>query len=236
MTRPDRVLVVEDETATRQLITNYLEKEGFEVSEAATGQACREALRRRSPDVVLLDINLPDGDGLEIAREIRAGSATGLIFVTHRSDEVDRIVGLELGGDDYLTKPINLRELLARVRSVLRRRGAAVAAEEAQRDVVTFDGWMLDFTRRELADSRGNPVRLTRGEFDLLAAVVHAAGRPVARDYLVEVVATGDSDASTRTVDTLVSRLRRKVEEAPREPRLIVTVQGIGYKMGVPVE
>ena len=236
MAQMETILVVEDEAATRTMVVEYLRDEGYEVREAENIAQGREALQRGPADIVLLDINLPDGDGLSVGRELRAKGETGLIFVTRRDSEVDRVVGLELGGDDYVVKPINLRELLARVRSVLRRRRSALDATSVRSGVRTFGGWLIDLTRRELSDPVGEPVRLTRGEFDLLAALVHGGGRPITRDYLIEVVTNSDADTTTRTVDTLVSRLRRKVEPDPRHPEMIVTVQGVGYKLAVPVD
>ena len=230
--RRDRLIVVEDDPVTRTMIARYFAEEGFEVEEAGTGAECRRALKRSPADLLFIDIQLPDGDGFDLAREIRATSAVGIIFVTQKDSEVDRVVGLELAGDDYVTKPVKLRELLARSRALLRRRGMERDAAR-HNSVVTFDSWLLDQTRRELTTRDGTPVRVTRGEFDLLAALVQANGRPLSRDYLVEVVSNRDTDVGDRTVDALVARLRRKLQTPTGAPPVIVTVTGVGYKLGV---
>jgi two-component system torCAD operon response regulator TorR len=232
--RRDRLIVVEDDPVTRAMISGYFADHGFEVEEAGAGGECRQALRRRSADLVFIDIQLPDCDGVELAKEVQATSNAGIIFVTGRDTEVDRIVALELAGDHYVTKPINLRDLMARARSLLRRR--ASDREAARRGMtVTFGGWMIDLIRRELASIGGVPVRLTRAEFDLLAALVDADGRPLSREYLIEVVSNRDADVDARSVDALVARLRRKLVGGGEQP-VIVTVTGIGYKLAVPVE
>ncbi|MGO4725695.1 MULTISPECIES: response regulator [unclassified Inquilinus] len=231
-TRRDRLVVVEDDPVTRSMIARYFAEQGFEVEEAATGAECRRALKQRPADLIFIDIQLPDGDGFDLAREIRAASAVGIIFVTQKDSEVDRILGLELAGDDYVTKPVKLRELLARARSLLRRR--ELERDSARgRTVITFDSWLLDQTRRELTTRDGVPVRVTRGEFDLLAALVQANGRPLSRDYLIEVVSNRDTEVGDRTVDALVARLRRKLQPPEGGPPVIVTVTGVGYKLGV---
>lgn len=231
-TTPARLIVVEDDPVTRSMIASYFSREGFEVEEAASGNECRAVLRRRKADLLFVDIHLPDGNGLDLAQEIRAHSAVGIIFVTQRDTETDRVVGLELGGDDYVTKPINLRVLLARARALLRRR--ALERRSARRSsVITFGPWILDLTRRELAVQDGDPIQLTRGEFDLLAAIVEAGGRPLGRDYLVEVVSNRNLASDPRTVDSIVARLRRKLGPAPDGSVVIVTVPGIGYKLGI---
>ncbi len=227
-----RLVVVEDDAVTRSMIARYFQGEGFDVAEAATGAECRRALKQRPADLVFVDIQLPDGDGFDLAREIRAGSAVGIIFVTQKDSEVDRILGLELAADDYVTKPVNLRELLARARSLLRRRELERGAAR-ERSVITFESWLLDQTRRELATRDGVPVRVTRGEFDLLAALVLANGRPLSRDYLIEVISNRDTEVGDRTVDALVARLRRKLRTPEGSVPVIVTVTGIGYKLGV---
>jgi two-component system torCAD operon response regulator TorR len=230
--RRDRLIVVEDDPVTRSMIARYFAEQGFEVEEAGTGAECRRALKRSPADLLFIDIQLPDGDGFDLAREIRATSAVGIIFVTQKDSEIDRIVGLELAGDDYVTKPVKLRELLARSRSLLRRRGLERDAAR-ERSVITFESWLLDQTRRELTTREGVPVRVTRGEFDLLAALVQANGRPLSRDYLVEVVSNRDTEVGDRTVDALVARLRRKLQPPAGGQPVIVTVTGVGYKLGV---
>jgi two-component system torCAD operon response regulator TorR len=231
----DRLIVVEDDPVTRSMIASYFGGEGFEVEEAATASECRVAMKRRGADLLFIDIQLPDTDGFTLASELRAESPVGIIFVTRRDTELDRVLGLEIAGDDYVTKPINLRELLARSRALLRRRKLERGAAR-RNTTVTFAGWVLDLTRRELAAHDGSPIRLTRGEFDLLAALVEADGRPLSRDYLIEVVSNRDGDVDARTVDALVARLRRKLEAEIKGQPVVVTVTGVGYKLGVPVD
>jgi two-component system torCAD operon response regulator TorR len=232
--RRDRLILVEDDPVTRSMVAGYFAEHGFEVEEAGTGAEGRQALKRRPADLIFIDIQLPDCDGVDLARELQATSNAGIIFVTRRSAEVDRIVALELAGDHYVTKPINLRDLMARARSLLRRRAAD--REAARRGMtVTFGGWLIDLVRRELASIGGVPVRLTRAEFDLLAALVDADGRPLSREYLIEVISNRDTEVDARSVDALVARLRRKLVGGGEQP-VIVTVTGIGYKLAVPIE
>jgi two-component system torCAD operon response regulator TorR len=233
-TRP-RLIVVEDDPVTRTMICTYFSTEGFDVEGAGTAEECWAALRQRKADLVFVDIHLPDGNGLVLAQEIRRESTAGLIFVTQRDSEIDRVVGLESAGDDYVTKPINLRELLARARALLRRR-AIDQAELSRPSILTFGGWVLDLTRRELMTRAGDPIALTRGEFDLLAALAEANGRPLSREYLVEVVSNRRVDGDPRTVDSLVARLRRKLPATPGTPPVIVTVTGVGYRLGVSID
>lgn len=222
-----RVLVVEDEPSTRTMIANYLRGNGYEVIEAGTAAQYHRAVAT-GVDLVLLDIRLPDADGLELARDLRASSDVGLIFVTSLKDDVDRILGLEIGADDYITKPVNMRELLARVRSTFRRLSSGKATVET--NVVQLGGWEIDLVRRECLDPSGALAPLTRAEFDMLAALVQAKGKPVSRDYLLDVISRRSLDVTDRTVDTLVSRLRRKIEPDPARPALILTERGVGYR------
>jgi two-component system torCAD operon response regulator TorR len=229
---PHRVVVVEDDAVSRSMIATYFAGEGFDAVQAASAAECRTALRQ-PVDLVLMDIQLPDANGVALAQEIRRRSAAGIIFVTNRDSALDRILGLELVGDDYVTKPVDLRELLARANALLRRR--QLDHDAARRnDVLSFGPWQIDLVRRELSAVSGSRIKLTRGEFDLLAALVQARGRPLSRDYLVEVVSNRDGDVGTRTVDALVSRLRRKLKLPSADP-VIVTVTDIGYKLGVAV-
>jgi two-component system torCAD operon response regulator TorR len=227
--RRDRLIVVEDDPVTRAMIAGYFAEHNFEVAEAASCAECRQALKRGRTDLIFIDVQLPDGDGFDLAREIQAVSQAGIIFVTRRDTEVDRILGLEVAGDHYVTKPINLRDLLARARSLLRRRTIERDAASAATTVV-FGGWIIDLVRRELAALDGSPIHLTRAEFDLLAALVGADGRPLSREYLIEVVSNRQSDVDVRTVDALVARLRRKLVGG-RDQAVIATVTGIGYKL-----
>lgn len=229
MSGPEPILVVEDSPENRQLLTTYLRQEGFVVLEAADGAEFHAVLETATPALVILDIQLPDTDGLTLALETRRRSDAGIIFVTARDNDFDRVAALELGGDDYVTKPVNLRELLARVRSVLRRR--ARSGPGLSRNY-RFAGYQLDLVRRELLDGNNERVALTTGEFNVLAALVVHAGDPVSREYLLEAISQRDAlEVSERTVDTLIRRLRRKLEPNPRQPRLILTVHGVGYQL-----
>lgn len=229
-----RLMVLDDDPITRSMIARYFASESFVVQEAASAAECRALLRQGTPDLIFVDIHLPDANGIAFAQEIRASSSVGLIFVTQRDSEIDRVVGLESAGDDYVTKPVNLRELMARSRALLRRRtlDRSPAAHSA---VVTFGGYIMDMTRRELALSSGPQVSLTRGEFDLLAALVEANGRPLYRDFLAEVISSRTEMGDIRTVDSLVARLRRKLKQSDGSSDVIVTVTGIGYRFGLTV-
>lgn len=211
------------------MIARYFSNEGFQVQEAATAAEVRAIFKAGVPDLVFVDIHLPDANGILFAQEIRAASSVGIVFVTQRDSELDRIVGLESAGDDYVTKPVNLRELMARARALLRRRGLD-RTMPARRSVVTFGCFVMDLTRRELASRAGDVVPLTRGEFNLLAALVEAEGRPLYRDFLAEVISSRAGDTDARTVDSLVARLRRKFKQSGQEDDLIVTVTGVGYR------
>ena len=188
----------------------------------------RRVFARGDVDVVMLDINLPNEDGLSLLRELRRQSEVGIIMVTGRQDVVDRIVALELGADDYVTKPYNMRELLPRAKN-LARRVAAARANSPDEPKKQFDGWTLDIPHWTLTSPEGEEVRLTRAEFELLATFVANRGRVLTRDGLIDHVSHRDRDPLDRTIDVLVGRLRRKIEKDPTSPRRIITVHGVGY-------
>ncbi len=231
MSTKAHVLIVEDEPVTRSKLAAYLTAEGFQVSEAADAKDMKAAVARAVPDVVLLDINLPDESGLILARELRAKSSVGIILVTARQDETDRIVGLEIGADDYITKPFNPRELAVRVRNLQRRVAPTMAAERSASGVHSFAGWRLDCDARQLFSPDGKVVRLTRGEFDVLAALARNAGRALTRDQLLDMTQHDGEAVIDRTIDVLVGRLRRKIEADSRHPSVILTVHGVGYRL-----
>ncbi len=223
------VIVLDDDPVTCSMIARFLASEGFYVREAGSANECRALLKAAMPDLVLVDIRLPDANGIAFAQEIRASSPVGIIFVTQQDNEMDQVLGLESAGDDYITKPVNLRILVARVRALLRRRPLDKHSL-GRPGVVTFASFVMDLTRRELATASGEPVGLTRGEFDLLAALVDADGRALYRDYLAEVVGSRLGEGNGRTVDSLIGRLRRKLNAVGSDSMLIVTVTGVGYR------
>lgn len=222
-----RIAIVDDEPVIQQSLSTYFEGAGFKVSTADTAMALRRLLAREKIDLVLLDIRLPDGDGLSLMREIRGSSNMPVILVTSRSEETDRVVGLELGADDYVTKPFSHRELLARVNTVLRRtRGEAGRQSAVSR---RFAGWTLDLDGHRLISPEGEISRLTHGEFDLLAALTRHPGRIMTRDDLIAAVTDREWNPNDRTIDVLISRIRRKIEADPSKPQIIVTEYGLGY-------
>ncbi len=238
----ERILVVDDDADIRELLDNYLSGYGFEVRGVADGSAMRAELATWSADLILLDLGLPGEDGLTLARELRSGSRAGIIIVTGRGQPVDRVVGLELGADDYMAKPFDLRELLARIRSVLRRikpdsdaaggarAGAGVVPDQAPApERYQFEGWRLDVGARSLHRPDGSAVSLTSGEFDLLMIFVREPNQVLSRDRLMELIHGRESGPFDRAIDVQVGRLRRKIEVDPAEPALIKSVRGSGY-------
>jgi len=233
MARSEHILVVDDQKEICDVVENYLSSEGYRVSVAHDGVAMRKVLEHDAADLVILDLMLPGQDGLTLARALRAESpVVGIIILTGRGETVDRIIGLEMGADDYLPKPFHLRELLARVKSVLRRSAARGAAQDAAapgRSRAQFAGWNLDLATRELFSPTGGEVRLTTGEFDLLAAFVKNANQVLSRDRLLDLARNREAGPFDRTIDVQVGRLRRKLEPDPQKPTLIKTVRGTGY-------
>jgi DNA-binding response OmpR family regulator len=227
------ILVVEDDPPTRELLTSYFTQAGYRVSAAADGRETQEIMNREKIDLVLLDLNLPDTDGVALARDLRAKSRVGIIMVTARTDTIDRVVGLEIGADDYVTKPFEVRELLARAKNVLHRTAATRAAPGI---VYRFEGWTLDLARRQLTTPTGDDVSLTTTEFDLLLVFLERPGRPMTRQQILEFMNDAERGVNERSIDTTISRLRRKLERDPRNPRLIGTSHGIGYRFAAKVE
>ena len=237
MTSRPRILVVDDERAIQTLLSYPLEGEGFEVVQALSGETAMERFDD-TVDLVLLDVSLPGIDGFEVCRRLRAsGSAVPIIMLTARTDEIDTVLGLELGADDYVTKPFSIRELTSRVRAALRRsemlaRAAAPAAAEAPEELVVGD-LTVDLAGRSVK-VRGEEVRLTFSEFEIVALMAASPGRVFTRDQLLEQV-WGDAEyRDPRTVDVHVRHLREKLEATPSEPELLLTVRGVGYQIGKP--
>ena len=225
------ILVVDDQQEIRDVVQEYLTGEGFRVSTAHDGAGMRRVLSQAPADLVILDLMLPGEDGLTLARALRSQSGIGIIILTGRGETVDRIIGLEMGADDYLPKPFHLRELLARVKSVLRRVQSRTGEGGPQpaRSRARFAGWSLDLSSRELTSPAGEEVRLTTGEFDLLAAFVSNANQVLSRDRLLDLARNREAGPFDRTIDVQVGRLRRKLEDDPQNPTLIKTVRGSGY-------
>ena len=225
-----RVVVVDDDPGIRDVVSEFLGRHGFEVVEAADAAGLARALEEAPADLVVLDVMLPGDDGLTICRRL-AGQpdAPAVIMLSAMGEETDRIVGLELGADDYLPKPCNPRELLARVRAVLRRRGEPRPAEGELGAQCEFDGWRLDLVRRELRTPDGVMVNLSGGEFSLLRAFVEHPQRVLTRDQLLDYARGPDSDAYDRAIDVQISRLRKKLDDGGRGDVLIRTVRNEGY-------
>jgi two-component system OmpR family response regulator len=236
MSQPAHILVVDDDHEIRTLLAEYLEKNGLRVSVARDGKEMHRMLERVRVDLVVLDILLPGDDGLTLCRALRANSQLPIIMLTARGDDVDRILGLELGADDYVPKPFKPRELLARITAVLRRT-THVLREPLPADVrcYRFAGWRLDTTARALTDEGGNTVALSGAEFRLLAVLLAHAGQVLSRLQLMELLRGRDLDPFDRSIDQRVSRLRQILRDDARSPLIIKTVYGEGYVIGVPV-
>jgi DNA-binding response OmpR family regulator len=219
-----RILVVDDEPRITRLVRDYLERGGFAVSVARDGDEALLRARTERPDLVVLDLGLPRLDGLDVTRTLRRDTATPIIILTARDDEADRIVGLELGADDYVTKPFSPRELVARVRAVLRRRAPQAG------DVLRAGSLELDLPRMRLAVG-GHPVELTATEFSLLAAMAREPGRVFTRSQLLDAIHGVAFESYERAIDAHVKNIRRKIEADPRSPRHLLTVYGVGYRL-----
>ncbi len=230
-TRPDRIVVVDDDARIRDLLRRYLTQEGFEVLLAEDGKALNRLMTRETIDLIVLDLMLPGEDGLSICRRLRAGNdITPIIMLTAKVEDVDRIVGLEVGADDYLPKPFNPRELLARIHAVLRRRPSQEAPGAPSKDaqVVSFGQFEFDLSQRRLTKG-GEPMALTTGEFSMLKALVRHPRQPLSRDKLAQLARGREFEPFDRSLDVQVSRLRKMLEVDPSQPRYIQTVWGVGY-------
>jgi two-component system OmpR family response regulator len=231
------VLIVDDDETVRHLVDQYLLQNDFRVSGASRGAELMGVLGGQVVDLVLLDLRLGGEDGMQLLRQLRAHSQIPVIILTGRSEEADRVMGLELGADDYLTKPFSPRELLARIRTVLRRTHAGQEVHGAPVcRAYRIPGWELNLRTRRLTARDGAQVALSNGEFNLLAALLATANRVVTRDQLIELSRRYDNEVYDRAVDVQILRLRRKLERNPAEPQIIVTERGAGYRIAVPVE
>lgn len=229
MAQPEKLLIVEDDLALASLMAAYLEKAGFEVFSVASGQDMMAKLATEPVGLVLLDLELPDEDGFVLIRKLRHTSDIPVVIVTARSDVEQRVAGLEMGADDYLTKPFDARELAARVRNILHRLGG----QPRVADGVNCDGLTLRPADHMLVDRSGAAIHLTRSEASILSALIRARGRPLSRDQLLDANNNLDGPESVRSVDVAVSRLRRKIERDPRLPGLLLTVPGLGYRLNL---
>lgn len=230
---PPTILLVEDDPALRTLIVRALKENGFAVQAAAAAPEMWAAFESGPVDCILLDVMLPGTNGYDLCRSLRQRTNAPIIFVSAKGSETDRVVGLELGADDYIAKPFGTRELVARVRAVLRR--PPLADGQRKEGTLRFDGWAMSLPRRELKSPTGAIVDLTGAEFDLLVALCDNAGRVIARERLIELSRARLGDSSDRSVDVLVSRLRRKLSGFGKDAP-ILTVRGVGYMLNVPVE
>jgi two-component system OmpR family response regulator len=232
---PAHIAIVDDEADITRLLAGYLTNHGYRATELHTGHALLALMASDAPDLVLLDLGLPGEDGFAIARRLREHWRCGLVIVSGRGDAVDKVVGLEVGADDYVTKPFDLRELLARIKAVLRRTaGPAGPAGDAApapvaRECLRFDGWLLDPAARRLGDDEGRSVALTSGEFDLLCVFARHPARVLSRDFLLEQTRGRDAGPFDRTIDVQVGRLRKKLEADAEDPQIIKSVRGAGY-------
>ena len=233
-TTPTRLLLVDDEASLREPLADYLVRQGFAVTQAASAAEARSVLRDEAPDLILLDIMMPGEDGLSLCRHLAETRAIPTILLTARGEATDRIVGLEIGADDYVVKPFEPRELVARIRSVLRRasKGGTAPAED---ELFEFEGWQLDPLKRRLIDPEGALVSISSLEFRLLLAFVEHPRQVLDRDRLLDMVQGREAHLFDRAVDNQVSRLRRKIEPDPRTPTLIQTVWGGGYMLAADV-
>jgi two-component system OmpR family response regulator len=231
-----RIAVVEDDQIVRSTVIDVLETAGFIAVPCSTAEALLALMRSgQPPHLILLDLQLPDQDGIALASAIRASSDVPIVMLTGRSGEIDRIVGLEIGADDYVVKPFSNLELLARVKAILRRVRGIIPASR-QRHGFRFEGFFLDLSARRLEAPDGSSVQLTVAEFDLLHALLRARGRVLTRDQLLDMTHHAEADVFDRTIDVLILRLRRKIEPVPSQPRFIRTERGLGYMFTGTVE
>jgi two-component system, OmpR family, response regulator len=233
------ILVVDDDPSMRELIAEYLGENDLRVTTAASGAEMRTALAEHSVDLIVLDLRLGAEDGMLLARELREDSAIPIIIVTGKHDDADRVMGLELGADDYITKPFNPRELLARIRAVLRRYQAAaevLPARDEKRRAYRFEGWELNLRTRRLIGPDRQRIELTNGEFSLLQAFCAAPQRVLTRDQLLDLSRLNSAEVFDRSIDVQILRLRRKIERDPAQPEYIKTQRGAGYIFNAPVQ
>jgi len=236
MTAMDHILIVDDDRDIRDLLSEYLQKQGYRASVAADGRAMRSLLSRTEPALIVLDLMLPGEDGLALCREVRAQSDIPIIMLTARGEEVDRIVGLEMGADDYLSKPFSPRELVARIKSILRRTRALPSnLKPDNARMLHFAGWTLDVSTRNLVSPAGVTIALSGTDYKLLRIFLDHPNRVLTRDQLIDMTQSRDAGPFDRSIDLQVSRLRRRLNDNPKEPSIIKTARGEGYVLAAEV-
>ncbi|RDL45214.1 DNA-binding response regulator [Marinomonas piezotolerans] len=234
-----KILVVDDSQVTRETLESYFAEEGYHVTGAETAEDAERILSQQEFDLILLDIRLPGKDGLTLTRELRTQSEVGIILVTGKQDEIDRIIGLECGADEYVSKPFHPREILARAKNLIRRvrKLQQASLKPAEEPVLRPVGtWRLDTSRRVLIASDNSVGHLTEGEFQLLTALLENEGVPLSRDQLMDRIKNRTWNATDRTIDVLIGRIRRKLAEDPNCPQVIITVHGVGYLLSSPAQ
>lgn len=236
------ILIVDDDQRLRRMLSRFLFREGYQVREAGNAEEMRRALAVRPADLILLDLMLPGEDGLSLARELRATSDVAIVMLTGKGSTVDKVVGLEVGADDYVTKPYDERELLARIRTVLRRSagayrsGAPGGAPNTPGRIAHFGGWSVDLVSHEVTSPRGDRIDITGNEFQLLTSLLTRPQRALSRQEILDLVFGRDWSPNDRSIDVLVAKLRRKLEDDSKHPQVIKTVRGLGYKFTAEVE
>jgi DNA-binding response OmpR family regulator len=240
MAKTVHILVVEDDTFVQKALRLYLEGEGYRISTCDNGADMHALMAKDPADLAIMDLKLPNDDGFELTRQLRDKYSVGIIILSSKDDSIDRVVGLEIGADDYVTKPWDERELLARIRSVMRRvsdrQQASSSSNSGEQRLITFNGWILNLDSRELKDPDGGKVELTSGEFSLLNEFIEKAGRVLSRDHLLSAIYSRDWEPFDRSIDVLVTRLRRKIEQDSRHPEIIKTLRGTGYMFAAAIK
>ena len=240
MAKTVHILVVEDDVFVQKALRLYLEGEGYRISTCDNGTDMHALMAKDPADLAIMDLKLPNDDGFELTRQLRDKYSVGIIILSSKDDSIDRVVGLEIGADDYVTKPWDERELLARIRSVMRRvsdrQHASSHNDSGEQRIITFNGWMLNLDSRELKNPDGGKVELTSGEFSLLNEFIEKTGRVLSRDHLLSEIYSRDWEPFDRSIDVLVTRLRRKIEQNSRHPEIIKTVRGTGYMFAAAIK
>lgn len=234
MTEPANILIVDDDVRICRTLRQYLKREGYQVSIATNGKEMWSQFENDPPDVILLDVILPGDDGITLARELRKISDVGIIMLTGKNDPIDQIIGLEMGADDYVTKPFDERQLLARIRSLLRRRATPASGQSVEagddNQRIHFDGWEMDLFTHELLSPSGNRMELTSHEFRLLEIFIRNPGGVLSRDQIMQRLYDRDWSLNDRSIDVLIGKLRKKIEKDSSQPKLILTIRNFGYK------